>query len=538
MSNNLNYDKLQNQINKLPLNDMLTLINGYSDANRVNMSKIKHSLILNDFQQKLIDNKVNSTCPYCGSSIIVRNGVKNDMIMFKCKDCNRNFNLFTNTILEKTRFSWDVWVSLLHMMLKHQSNKSIKYNLICDYNLYGLDLKTVLLLKHKILHGVAALPMPKLNGVIQVDETHFRESQKGSHHLKSLVKNERRLPRHGYRPSKYGCMGNEFATVVCMVDSEGYVVSKVTGLGKLTKESFTDLFESSVNSVSFLCSDGNHIYKKYCDLKKIPLYIKPSSYKNEIYANGFTSPVGYPISMYNAISEKNDKVLAELYKNKVIDYIYNFDTLTYNEFKELKNKHHLNLAKVNQFHNTLKENINMGCRNVNTKYLAEYVAFETYLRNWQVSHKLDGPPTTKADAEMILIDILKGKATYTAKDFKESKLMLPKASDKYMRLLKKHQEEIRLNNKYKYFKFSTEDGSQSFNMRKFLEDLPAYKLNKLRIKYKIPKAWAKYAVISELLKQKGIKEDIKEFIINSHDTLIDEEDEKYIDYWEYKRRNP
>lgn len=45
---------------------------------------------------------------------------------------------------------------------------------------------------------MANMPMPALSGVVQVDETFVRESQKGSRHLKSTVsQNEVRNPRYG-----------------------------------------------------------------------------------------------------------------------------------------------------------------------------------------------------------------------------------------------------------------------------------------------------------------------------------------------------
>lgn len=534
MSKPISYDKLRTEINKLPLPDMVKLIDTYAENNKQDLSKSKHSLILTDFQQRLINNGVNQKCPYCDSSIIVRNGTKNDMIMYKCRECNKNFNLFTNTILEKTRFSWDFWVKLVHMMINHESERNIKYNLIYDFNIPSLDKNTVALCKHKILHGAAMIPMPKLSGVIQVDETFFRETQKGSHKLESYVKNEYRSPRYGYKPSKYGHMGNEFATVVCMVDSNDYVVSKVTGLGKLTKEMFTDMLTQHVKSISFLCTDGNPIYKNVCNLYKIPLYCRRSDYNKVLESNGYRYEKDYPVGIRPVIKEANEKLCAELYKKQLIDYIYNFETLTYAEFKKIKYEKGLNLAKVDGVHRQLKRHLYVNATSVSTKYLEDYVGFETYLRNWRTKH--GRLPTTLEDAENILIEILKGKTKYTSKDLKNAKFTLPRVSNQYMELLKQNQKQIRLNKKYKYFKFNEEDGSQSFNMRKFLEDLPAYKLNKLRIKYKIPKKWAKYAVVSELMKQTTLKDDIKEMLIDTHTSLIDEEDQKYIDYWEYKNR--
>ena len=81
----------------------------------------------------------------------------------------------------------------------------------------------------KLIHSIASLPMPKLTGVIQVDETFLRESQKGSRELVSYINGEKRTARYGKISSKYGVMGTEFATVTTAIDSNGYFVCKVTG---------------------------------------------------------------------------------------------------------------------------------------------------------------------------------------------------------------------------------------------------------------------------------------------------------------------
>lgn len=131
----------------------------------------------------------------------------------------------------------------------------------------------------KLIHALASMPMPKLTGIIQVDEIFIRESQKGSRNLVSTInKAETRNPHYGRRPSKLGIMRPEFATVVTAIDNRGYCVCKVSSLGKLTNELFVDLFESHFVNPAYLCSDANSIYENYCNLKNIPHYERPSNY--------------------------------------------------------------------------------------------------------------------------------------------------------------------------------------------------------------------------------------------------------------------
>lgn len=240
--------EIQTSLNTLPLKDFLSIIDEYSKTNGVDLDTVKSKLITDDLQNRLINKGINTNCPYCNSSNKISFGKNGNVKRFKCKDCNNTFTPFTNTILEKTKLHWDIWVKVVQMTLLNTPLEKMQKILKKDYGLSDLDIKSVFLWKHKIIH----------------------------------------LPRYGRRPSKYGAMGNEFANVVCMVDLNGYVVAKVIGLGKLTKEIFTSLFDDYIDNPIYLCADGNSVYKDYCSVKNIPLYIKPSNYVHTIQNAGIT----------------------------------------------------------------------------------------------------------------------------------------------------------------------------------------------------------------------------------------------------------
>ena len=206
-------------------------------------------------------------CPYCHSQIIVKDGSRGAIKRFHCRDCNKTFTVFTNTIMEKTKLSWDVWVNILKMILANESLDNMTSILTDGFSLYGLDRRTVSTIRHKLLHAMASMPMPKLTGVIQIDETYFRESQKGTRELVSTIPGEERKPRKGRQPSKYGVMGNEFANVICMLDSTGRAVAKLVGLGKVDIETFVNEFDEYIDNPTFICADGNKVYQEYSKLK-------------------------------------------------------------------------------------------------------------------------------------------------------------------------------------------------------------------------------------------------------------------------------
>lgn len=524
-------DDVQKKLNTLSINEILSMLDTYSKTTGADISTARHKLITDDLQNRLIINDINNICPKCGSKHIVKNGKKNDIILFKCKECNKQFTLFTGTILEKTKIHWDIWIKVLEMTLNNIPMEHMQEILIKDFGLTDLNYKTVFLWKHKLINALAQMPMPKLSGIVQIDETFFRETQKGSRELEYTVIGEDRYPRYGRRPSKYGVMGNEFANVVVATDLKSYCVSKVVGLGKLTIETFTELFDDYLDNPSYICSDGNKVYREYCRLKNLPLYIKPSNYLATIAKAGYETPDWSNPKKAKATEEKNLKILTKLYDDKLIDYIYNREDLGFKEFNELKNANSLSLARVNQFHGELKRHLERNTRGVNTKYLQDYIGFYTYIRNWNVTNGYY--PSSHTDAEQIFIDILKGKTTYTTRDLENASLDLPKVSNKYMELLKAKTEEMRALTSNPYFKYDEEDNVVSFEKRKFLEDLPKYKIEKLCNKFKIPHKWTQYSKISALLKEPTINEEILLLISESRHYDISPEDIKALEDAKY-----
>ena len=67
---------------------------------------------------------------YFGAHFIKQGKTKYGLTVFKCKDCGKKFNIFTGTIMEKTPYSWKVWVTILEQMLRNQSIKTTREYLI------------------------------------------------------------------------------------------------------------------------------------------------------------------------------------------------------------------------------------------------------------------------------------------------------------------------------------------------------------------------------------------------------------------------
>lgn len=524
MAKNINFEDVTNYINSLSYVDFKKIVELYATTTKASFDDEMKKLVTLNLQDRLENIGINSKCPKCDSVHISKFGKRNNVQVYKCVDCATKFTRFTNTILEKTHWHWDIWIKVLEMTLNNYSLQDMVNVLEKDYSCKGINIKTVWLWRLKLIHALASLPMPKLTGVIQVDETFIRESQKGSRNLESYIKGEDRLPRYGRRPSKLGVMGPEFATITTAIDNRGYSVCKVSGLGKLTNEMFVDLFDSYFISPSYFCSDANDVYENYCQLRNIPHYIKPSNYITIIEKNGYETPDFSNPAKAKATRNKNEKILASLYSKDMIDKISNRGYIPYTDFIHLKNANSLSLARVNELHSDIKKFINSEMTNVSTKYLQDYIGYFTYIRNWRVTN--GHYPTSTKDAEALFIEILKCQVNYTTTEIKAEVLDLPKPTGRYVALLKEETEKARIATSNKYFKFDEEDGVKSFNKREYLFHQPKYKLHNIckDCKVKHYKQLSLWTIVSEILKQPNIDDIIYNLIQNDRHYKISEED--------------
>ena len=523
-------------VKQLPYPDFKDVVFQYALATRTDLEKELDAMISLNLQARLEELGINKVCPKCHSESVMKYGFRERIQVFKCKDCGSKFTLFTGTILEKTKWHWDVWIKVLEMTLNDYSLPAMINVLEDDYDCFGINKKTVWFWRMKLIYALAQMPMPILTGIIQVDETFIRESQKGSRSLVSYIdKNDIRMPRYGRRPSQFGVMGPEFATVVTAIDNYGHCVCKVSGLGKLTKGIFYDLFKPHFDNPSYICSDANSVYEDFCSIFNIAHYERPSSYLSIIDKAGYKTP-DYANPVLAQIAEKqNQKILERLYYEDDIDRITNRGHLLYEEFKELKEKHNLNLARVNELHSDIKRFIYADMTNVSTKYLQDYIGYFTFIRNWRINN--GHYPNSKKDAEKIFLEILKSKVQLKTEDVKNKTLEMPKPSSRSVAILKQETEKVREIAENPYFKFDEEDGFRSFNKREYLLSISKRKLYDICKECKLTKyrKLAHWSVVSLLLKQSNIDEIIYQQLLKDRHYKIAGEDLEAIRSGQYSR---
>lgn len=525
---------------KLSLEELTAYLKEYEKVRQVKVLDQINQMKQEEIQTKLEALSPVSACPSCNSNNFVKNGSRYGLQRYYCKNCKTTFSVTTDTFMEGTTWTWEVWVKLVQMTVNNYSLDAMLDTLEKDYDLVGLNRKSVHLARHKLLYAMSLMPKPTLTGIVQVDETFFRENQKGTRTdlgkklINVLPRSvEVRLPRRGYSPSRMGVLSPEYACVVCAVDNSNHAISIITSMGKADPAMFIDHFDQYFKDITYLCSDGSPLYKDYCVLKSIPHYVRPSSFVGNLRKAGYIAGVRSQ-SDDDAVKElytKNKKIAAQLYTDGVLDYIETANSMPFTEFCKIKYEYGLNLSRVNAFHNYLKLNLEKETTGVATKSLPAYVDAFTFLYNWRHDHKTT--LSSMKDAEILLTELVKNKNAFTLNDMKKRDFYIaPKPTGRYLALLDKATKEMRRKTDNKFFKFDEEDRVISFDHRKYIKETTVGKLRPYGKKYGIKgytrmKHWALYSAIMDLPKE-DIEDIVCDLISNDKTYSIYLEDIRYI----------
>lgn len=132
--NEKDFAMLQAQMADLSPEQFKSLVQTYAKANGGDTRREWDKSIFVVSEQHLVDLGINRACPACGSIAVVHNGLTDAGIQrFRCQDCGRSFTRFTGTLLEKSRFPWEVWVEVLRMTLNDDSLETMQTLWECGY---------------------------------------------------------------------------------------------------------------------------------------------------------------------------------------------------------------------------------------------------------------------------------------------------------------------------------------------------------------------------------------------------------------------
>lgn len=150
-------------------------------------------------------------CVHCGSTSLKRNGKYRTRQCYLCNDYEKSFNDMTNTPFSSSRYP-EKWVKYLELMVEGYTLPKIAERL-------KIHISTAFYWRHKILNALGSLGFNQLQGIVESDETFFRESMKG----REIT--HRKAKKRGEKDGKRGISNLKIAVVVVQ-DRNGSVIAR------------------------------------------------------------------------------------------------------------------------------------------------------------------------------------------------------------------------------------------------------------------------------------------------------------------------
>lgn len=194
-------------------------------------------------------------CPRCGHHDVVKHGrdPSTGRQRYRCRKsasagCGRTFNSLTGTLLARLRRP-DCWPALTQAMTRHVSLRETA-------KLVGVASTTVHRWRHRVLRAQAQRDARQVGGVVEADETYFRDSFKGSRGWRRGTPPAPRPPRYRGGAALRSGLSSEQVPVLTAVDRSGGVVEQVLQ----SRSEIASALSDRVEPGSVLCSDGEPSY--------------------------------------------------------------------------------------------------------------------------------------------------------------------------------------------------------------------------------------------------------------------------------------
>jgi transposase-like protein len=262
-------------------------------------------------------------CPHCHALNIVKNGQSHGLQRYRCNACAKTFNAATGTPLSRLRNKERFF----------QQGKCLAEGLSVRAAAEVLDVAvtTAFRLRHRFLESAVTHQPKQVSGLLEADETYFRESQKGSRKPKlpgsaALLRKARHRGGKADKSVKGKTSRKDLVPVlVGRLRGQPHVADRV--LSAMDAAQATDALRGWVGPDTLLCTDGSGALRKAAaDL-------------------GVTA-----------------KSIAVSYDGRVSDEGFH-------------------VQSVNSYHQRLKSWINRDLRGVATSYLPNYLAWMR-IREW------------------------------------------------------------------------------------------------------------------------------------------------------------
>jgi transposase-like protein/IS1 family transposase len=209
----------------------------------------ENSKKVNALNYKLIRFKEGLICPHCRGTHIVLWGKRKNIQRYRCKDCRKLFNDLTGTPLAYSK-KLDKWTAMAHAMQDSLSVRKTAKKL-------DISISTAFRWRHRLLNGLNQFRInTTLSGIVEMDETMFRYSEKGSRHL------TRKRHKRGSDNHVRGRSKNQVYAVIARDRTNktlSFVLKRMSGKALITE------IGSTIDSESQICSDAWRSYQSFAN---------------------------------------------------------------------------------------------------------------------------------------------------------------------------------------------------------------------------------------------------------------------------------
>jgi transposase-like protein len=253
----------------------------YADEANILMNLLPSVVQSKHSNQKIIQReRITIACPKCDSKEIVKNGKKDGCQRYLCKACQKYFSNTTNSILYKTKYTYEQWIKFIHCEIHD-------YTLKNTATFVRITQTTAFSWRHKLYKAIAEVKESIiLSGIIEIDGAFVPINLKGT---KSINMPRLSKKRTG---SAYRGVSHHKVCIMSAVDENDNMFFEIVGLGSETNE-MIETIKYKIKDCKVLVSDGRFVFKTLSE--KLDC-------KNEIVKSGhYNNHNGYNLSTINGL---------------------------------------------------------------------------------------------------------------------------------------------------------------------------------------------------------------------------------------------
>lgn len=164
----------------------------------------------------------------------------------------------------------NLWLKYFELMVEGYTLPKIVERL-------NIHISTAFYWRHKILNALRSLGNIQLSGIIESDETHFLESEKGRKGgipHRHARKRGRKVTDEKKEQRKRG-ISKEQVSIVVAHDRNGNIICQMGGRGRIRAEEIDKVIGGHISPSSLLCTDSATNYKKFAKMKGLTHEILP-----------------------------------------------------------------------------------------------------------------------------------------------------------------------------------------------------------------------------------------------------------------------